>query len=195
MLVALLAAAVAVRAYDNAAPHSKLPPLGWSSWVALGQGASHPEFDFCDESSVMSAIDAFVSDDLGLFAAGYRHFHLDDCWADHERTAAGDLIPDTASFPNGLKPIIDYAHSKGLVFGLYTSGERRLFSRAEKPQGSSPRPRLPPCRSKRALKFRWHTMCGPQAASSHAWACAPAARATGARTPTASPLGASIGSR
>ena len=25
-------------AYDNGAPVSKLPPLGWSSWVALGPG-------------------------------------------------------------------------------------------------------------------------------------------------------------
>ncbi len=55
--------------------------------------------------------------------SGYRHFHLDDCWANHERTPAGDLIPDTTNFPNGLTPVIDYAHSKGLAFGLYTSGE------------------------------------------------------------------------
>tara|TARA_Y100000780_G_C13510191_1_gene349619 strand:- start:93 stop:509 length:417 start_codon:yes stop_codon:yes gene_type:complete len=123
LIVALAASAVAVRAYDNNAPYSKLPPMGWSSWVALGPGADHPVFDFCDEGSVRRAIDAFVSDDLGLYAAGYRHFHLDDCWANHERTPAGDLIPDTTNFPNGLTPVIDYAHSKGLAFGLYTSGE------------------------------------------------------------------------
>ncbi|CAE7526244.1 unnamed protein product [Symbiodinium sp. KB8] len=122
LIVALAASAVAVRAYDNNAPYSKLPPMGWSSWVALGPGADHPVFDFCDEGSVRRAIDAFVSDDLGLYAAGYRHFHLDDCWANHERTPAGDLIPDTTNFPNGLTPVIDYAHSKGLAFGLYTSG-------------------------------------------------------------------------
>ncbi len=88
-------------AYDNNAPHSLLPPLGWSSWVALGPGenpyiitagsplqtisyssitgADHPIFDFCDEFSVKAAADAFV--DVGLYDAGYRHFHLDDCWA------------------------------------------------------------------------------------------------------------------
>ena len=42
----------------------KLPPLGWSSWVALGSKVSI--FDFCDEESVKAAIDAFVSPDLGF---------------------------------------------------------------------------------------------------------------------------------
>lgn len=45
--------AVPVAAYDNGAPYSRLPTLGWSSWVALGPGAEHPIFDFCDEQSVM----------------------------------------------------------------------------------------------------------------------------------------------
>ena len=66
-------------AYNNGAPNSKLPALGWSSWVALGPGAEHPIFDYCDESGVMAAVDAFHA--VGLYEAGYRHFHLDDCWA------------------------------------------------------------------------------------------------------------------
>ena len=37
-----------VSAYDNGAPGSRLPVLGWSSWVALGPGAEHPIFDYCD---------------------------------------------------------------------------------------------------------------------------------------------------
>eukprot|EP00666_Eupelagonemidae_sp_cell4sb_P004977 gene4977-4582_t len=28
---------------------------------------------------VIASADAFV--DVGLYKAGYRHFHLDDCWA------------------------------------------------------------------------------------------------------------------
>ena len=76
-------------------------------------------FDFCDETSVTAAIDAFVSDDLGLFDAGYRHFHLDDCWAGG-RNSSGYLFPEKNNRPNGMKPVIDYAHSKGVVFGLYT---------------------------------------------------------------------------
>ena len=108
-----------VHAYDNGAKHSRLPPLGWSSWVALGPNDEHPIFDFCDEDSVKAAIDAFVSPELGLFEAGYRHFHLDDCWAGG-RNSSGYLYPEKDHFPNGMKSVIDYAHSKNVVFGLYT---------------------------------------------------------------------------
>ena len=112
-------------AYDNGAPNSRLPPLGWSSWVALGPDAdtdhaATPVFDFCDEVSVKASMDAFVSDEVGLYKAGYRHFHLDDCWADLERNASGYLQAERDHFPNGMAPIVQYAHAKGLTFGLYT---------------------------------------------------------------------------
>lgn len=112
-----------VAAYDNGAPHSRTPPLGWSSWVGLGpkwseDKAEAPIFDFCDEASVRASVDAFHA--VGLYDAGYRHFHLDDCWADVERNASGFLQAERDHFPNGMKPIVDYAHSKGLTFGLYT---------------------------------------------------------------------------
>jgi len=112
-----------VAAYDNSAPHSRLPMLGWSSWVALSpktdtKEADAPVFDFCDEASVKASVDAFAA--VGLYDAGYRHFHLDDCWADKERNASGFLQAERDHFPNGMKPIVDYAHSKGLTFGLYT---------------------------------------------------------------------------
>ena len=116
--VAVTASIVAaVLAYDNGAPHSLLPPLGWSSWVALGPGADHPVFDYCDEFSVKAAADAFV--EVGLFDAGYRHFHLDDCWAGG-RNETGFLYPEADHFPNGMAPVVEYVHSKGLTFGLYT---------------------------------------------------------------------------
>jgi len=110
---------VRVFAYDNGAPNSRLPALGWSSWVALGEGAHHPKFDFCDEFSVMNSIDAFHA--VGLYDAGYRHFHLDDCWAGG-RNETGFLYGEKDHWPNGLKPVIDHAHSKNLTFGLYTCG-------------------------------------------------------------------------
>jgi alpha-galactosidase len=115
--------AVQTVAYDNGAPHSRMPPLGWSSWVGLGPSwpgpdAAAPVFDFCDEASVHASIDAFH--EVGLYDAGYRHFHLDDCWVDLERNASGFLQAERDHFPNGMKPLVDYAHSKGLTFGLYT---------------------------------------------------------------------------
>ena len=114
----MLALAIAASTgYDNGSPHSRLPPLGWSSWVALGPGAEHPIFDFCDEASVMKSIEAFHN--IGLYSVGYRHFHLDDCWAGG-RNSTGFLYPEPDRFPNGLKKVIDYAHNKNLTFGVYT---------------------------------------------------------------------------
>ena len=113
----MLAVALHVLAYNNNAPHSRLPPLGWASWVALGPGANHPVFDYCDEAGVKAAADAVVK--LGFVDAGYRHFHLDDCWAG-PRNSTGFLTPEADHFPNGMKVVADYVHSKGLSFGLYT---------------------------------------------------------------------------
>ena len=76
-ILALSACALLAAAYPNGAPAARLPTLGWSSWIALGPPGSAPVFDYCDESSVKASADAFVS--LGLYDAGYRHFHLDDC--------------------------------------------------------------------------------------------------------------------
>lgn len=107
-----------VPAYDNSAPGARLPVLGWSSWVALGPGAEHPIFDYCDEHSVKAASDAFVS--LGFKDYGYRAFHLDDCWANVDRNASGYLQGELDHFPNGMKTVVDHVHSHGLTFGLYT---------------------------------------------------------------------------
>ena len=69
-----LTAPLLAHAYPNGAPNARLPTLGWSSWIALGPAGSPPVFDFCDEASVKASADAFIA--LGLYDAGYRHFHL-----------------------------------------------------------------------------------------------------------------------
>mmetsp|Transcript_17001 Transcript_17001/g.47647 ORF Transcript_17001/g.47647 Transcript_17001/m.47647 type:complete len:438 (-) Transcript_17001:101-1414(-) len=120
-LLALLVAPAA--GLDNGAPRSRTPPLGWSSWVALGPGwpgpdAQPPKFDYCDAASVKASADAFF--DVGLYAAGYRHFHLDDCWADSQRNGSGFLQAHRQRFPDGMEPVAEYVRAKGLTFGLYT---------------------------------------------------------------------------
>lgn len=55
--------------YDNGAPAARLPAMGWSSWIALGPGAEHPVFDYCDEAGLKATVDAFVA--LGLKDAGW----------------------------------------------------------------------------------------------------------------------------
>jgi alpha-galactosidase len=72
----------------------------------------------------MAAADAFI--DTGLYGAGYRHFHLDDCWSIVKRNATGHIQADPAGFPNGMKTVIDYAHSKNLTFGEWHSQSGRL---------------------------------------------------------------------
>lgn len=67
LTIGMFAIALASLAYDNGAPHSRLPPLGWSSWVALGPNGHHPIFDFCDEATVMRSIDALHA--VGMFEA------------------------------------------------------------------------------------------------------------------------------
>jgi alpha-galactosidase len=116
-IASLAAAAAFASAYDNGAPNARLPTLGWSSWIALGPPGSGPIFDYCDEFSVKQSIDAFMT--LGFYEAGYRHIHLDDCWAGG-RNASGYLYPEVDHFPNGMKVVADYAHAQGLSFGLYT---------------------------------------------------------------------------
>jgi alpha-galactosidase len=80
--------------------------MGWSSWDALAAGADHPVRDFCDTVSVKAAADAYI--ETGLYAAGYRHLHLDDCWAATERNASGYIQPDPVRFPGGMKEVADY---------------------------------------------------------------------------------------
>lgn len=48
-------------------------------------------------------------------ALGVELFHIDAGWF----RAVGDWHPDPAKFPHGLAPVSDYAHSKGMLFGLW----------------------------------------------------------------------------
>jgi len=64
------------------------------------------------------AADAFVSE--GLKDAGYEYVVIDDCWSEKQRDKNGKLVPDHWKFPDGIKPVADYVHSKGLKFGMYS---------------------------------------------------------------------------
>ncbi|CAD5122803.1 DgyrCDS11209 [Dimorphilus gyrociliatus] len=55
----------------------------------------------------------------GFRDAGYTYVTLDDCWPARERDKQGRLQPDPLRFPNGIKYLADYLHSKGLKLGLY----------------------------------------------------------------------------
>jgi alpha-galactosidase len=105
MLLLLLIAVAA--ALDNGL--GRTPQMGWNSWNHFGCGIN--------DALIHSTIDAMVS--TGLAAAGYNYVNLDDCWQS-SRTSAGEIVPDPTAFPNGIKVLADYAHSKGLKFGVYS---------------------------------------------------------------------------
>jgi hypothetical protein len=50
---------------------------------------------------------------------GYQYINIDDCWA-IGRDSNGVIVPDPLLFPNGIKAVADYVHSKGFKFGLYS---------------------------------------------------------------------------
>ena len=86
------------------------PQMGWNTWNKFGCDI--------DQTLIRESIDAMI--DSGLFQAGYNYINLDDCWQ-KDRAEDGIIIPDNITFPDGIKPLVDYAHSKGLYFGLYSS--------------------------------------------------------------------------
>ncbi|WP_208870695.1 NPCBM/NEW2 domain-containing protein [Streptomyces aquilus] len=98
------------------------PPMGFNNW-----NSTHCRAEF-NEAMVKSIADIFV--DKGLKDAGYQYVNLDDCWALPERNADGKLVPDPVRFPNGIKAVADYVHSKGLKFGIYTSAGTKTCNSA-----------------------------------------------------------------
>ncbi|MFJ7198938.1 MULTISPECIES: NPCBM/NEW2 domain-containing protein [unclassified Streptomyces] len=89
------------------------PPMGFNNW-----NSTHCRAEF-DESMVKGIADIFV--EKGLKDAGYTYVNLDDCWAKPQRNAEGKLEADPQRFPNGIREVADYVHSKGLKIGIYTS--------------------------------------------------------------------------
>ena len=90
---------------------SKTPPMGFNTWNTFG-----PDID---EATIKETADAMI--EKGLAAAGYNYLVIDDCWSERERDSETDkIVPDHEKFPNGMKAVSDYVHSKGLKFGMYS---------------------------------------------------------------------------
>src|SRR6185369_12528287 len=95
------------QAHDNGL--AKTPPMGWNSWNKFACNVS--------EKLIKEMADAMVTS--GMRDAGYVYLVIDDCWQ-IDRDAQGNIQPDPQRFPNGMKALADYVHSKGLKFGLYS---------------------------------------------------------------------------
>ena len=95
------------------------PPMGWNTWNKFGCNVS--------DELVRGAADAMVSS--GMKDAGYEYIVIDDCWQ-VRRDEHGNIGPDPQRFPNGIKAVADYVHSRGLKFGIYSdAGERTCAGR------------------------------------------------------------------
>ena len=85
------------------------PPMGWNSWNKFACNIN--------EALVRKQADAMVAS--GMKDAGYQYIVIDDCWQ-KSRDADGNIVADPERFPGGIKALVDYVHSKGLKFGLYS---------------------------------------------------------------------------
>ena len=85
------------------------PPMGWMTWN-LFQGN-------INEQLIRETADAMVEG--GFRDAGYKYIFIDDLWQGG-RDRQNNIIPDPVKFPNGIKALADYVHSKGLKLGIYS---------------------------------------------------------------------------
>ena len=88
---------------------SKSPLMGWASWNNYSVNIN--------DSIIRAQADAMVSS--GLATAGYNYINIDDGFF-NGRYANGAFRTDTVKFPNGMKGVADYIHSKGLKAGIYS---------------------------------------------------------------------------
>ncbi len=96
---------------QNAKPehHQRTPIMGWSSWNNF-----HVNID---EKAIKEQADFMVS--TGMRNVGYSYINIDDGYFGG-RDEMGNLVANHKRFPNGMKVIADYIHSKGLYAGIYT---------------------------------------------------------------------------
>ncbi len=85
------------------------PPMGWMTWNMFKGDIS--------EQLIKETTDAMV--ESGLRDAGYKYVFIDDLWQGG-RDNRNNIIPDPKKFPNGIKALADYVHSKGLKLGIYS---------------------------------------------------------------------------
>ncbi len=85
------------------------PIMGWSSWNNF-----HVDIN---EEVIKAQADFMVSS--GMAEVGYAYVNIDDGFLGG-RDSKGNLVVHPERFPNGMKVISEYIHSKGLKAGIYS---------------------------------------------------------------------------
>jgi rhodanese-related sulfurtransferase len=91
--------------------YRRTPVMGWASWNCFRTNIT--------EEKLKRQIDALKA--TGLDKYGYTYFNIDDGFFGG-RAVDGVLQFHKERFPNGIKPIADYAHENGLKAGIYSDG-------------------------------------------------------------------------
>ena len=91
--------------------YRKTPIMGWASWNCFRTKIS--------EDIIKQQADALIS--TGLALCGYTYLNMDDGFFGG-RAENGQLQFHKERFPNGIKPVADYAHGLGLKAGIYADG-------------------------------------------------------------------------
>ncbi len=106
IITVLLAAAILSQAQTT--KHG--PHMGWSSWNTYGVNIT--------EALVKLQADCMAAN--GYKEAGYTFINIDDGHFGGRDENTGKLKPHPTRFPKGLRPVVDYIHSKGLLAGIYS---------------------------------------------------------------------------
>jgi hypothetical protein len=99
----------------NVVSNALTPAMGWNSWFVVGDAIGP------SENLITNTSNALVAE--GLAAAGYKIVTIDATWIASGRgyrNTNGDLIVDGSRWPDGMKAVADYVHSKGLLMGGYS---------------------------------------------------------------------------
>jgi alpha-galactosidase len=105
-LLVLLSAPAWAQKFAGLAP---TPPMGWNTWNTFAANIN--------ETLVHETAEVLIA--TGMRDAGYTYIVLDDCWMTKQRDADGNLVPDPAKFPSGMKALGDFLHARGFKFGIY----------------------------------------------------------------------------
>ncbi|KAH8041523.1 hypothetical protein HPB51_016968 [Rhipicephalus microplus] len=98
---------------------ARTPPMGWLAWerfLCNIDCVDDPE-NCVSERLFKEMGDAFVMH--GYREVGYKYVNIDDCWMANQRDASGRLQANRTRFPNGIKHLANFLHSRGLKLGIY----------------------------------------------------------------------------
>ncbi len=101
--------ATALSAQAQTQPALNPPLMGWSSWNTYAANIN--------ASVIKRQASAMVA--RGLKDCGYQYINIDDGFQ-WDRDEKGNLQINPNRFPEGLAPIVEYIHGKGLKAGIYS---------------------------------------------------------------------------